>query len=85
MKATLEFQLPEEKDDHAYALAGVDALLTIDDLLNEIRNKLHYESGPFKSWKDWEGKEQQGHDATLEKVREVLLELKQDRRLPELV
>lgn len=93
MKATLEFNLPEEQDDHAYALAGVDALLTIDDLLNEIRTKLKYDGGRFKEWdaevynektQSLEKKRIQGCDYTLEKVCEVLHELKQDRRLPEL-
>ena len=45
MKATLEFNLPEEKNEHLYALKAVDALLVID----------------------------------------VLIELKQDRQLPELL
>jgi len=94
MKATLEFNLPEEQDDHAYALAGVDALLTIDDLLNEIRTKLKYGGGRFQEWdaetyneetQAFERKKVKGCDLTLERVRQILLEMKQDRRLPELI
>ena len=93
MKATLEFNLPEEQDDHAYALAGLDALLVIDDLLNEIRNKLKYDSGEFREWNqeiynddgEIEEKRMTACDYTLERVAEVLHQLKEKRNLPELV
>lgn len=93
MKATIEFTLPEEQDEHAYALAGVDALLCIDDLLNEIRNKLKYDGGRFKEWDveiyNEDGTRLQktvaGCDYTLERVRDILIELKNDRKLPDLV
>jgi hypothetical protein len=74
MKATLTFDLPEEKSDHAYAIAGVDALLVISDILSECRAKLKYDSGEFKDC----------DDATIEKVRDYIVELKQYRNLPEL-
>jgi hypothetical protein len=74
MKAILEFNLPEEKHDHAYALAGTDALLVISDILSEIRTKLKYDSGEFKDC----------DENTLEKVRDFIVYLKQDRNLPEL-
>jgi hypothetical protein len=74
MKATLTFDLPEEKSDHAYALAGVDALLVISDILSVCRAKLKYDSGEFKDC----------DDATIEKVRDFIVELKQYRNLPEL-
>jgi uncharacterized protein YggL (DUF469 family) len=93
MKAILEFNLPEEQDDHAYALAGVDALLCIDDLFNEIRNKLKYDGGDFKEWESEvyrddgtiEKKRMTACDYTLERVAEVLLQLKEKRKLPDLV
>lgn len=93
MKATIEFNLPEEQDDHAYALAGVDALIVIDELLNEIRTKLKYGGGQFAEWyvddyKDdgsVEKKKVDGCDYTLERVRDVLVEFKNNRNLPELV
>jgi hypothetical protein len=74
VKAILEFSLPEEKSDHAYAVAGVDALLVISDILSECRSKLKYESGYFKDC----------DDATIEKVRDFIVELKHHRSLPEL-
>lgn len=92
MKAILEFSLPEEQDDHAYALAGLDALLVISDLEQEIRSKLRYDSGEFKefnveSYAD-DGKKVNrrvmGCDDTLEQVWNVLLRFKQERNLPEL-
>jgi hypothetical protein len=74
MKTTLEFNLPEEKADLDYALAGVDALLVISDILSVCRAKLKYDSGEFKDC----------DDATIEKVRDFIVELKQYRNLPEL-
>lgn len=75
MKAILEFSLPEEQQDHKYALAGTDALIVISDILNEIRAKLKYDSGCFKDC----------DDSTLEMVREYIVVLKQHRSLPELI
>jgi len=74
MKTTLEFNLPEEKADLDYALAGVDALLVISDILSECRSKLKYDCGHFKDC----------DDATIEKVRDFIVELKLHRNLPEL-
>jgi hypothetical protein len=74
MKTILEFNLPEEKPELDYALAGVDALLVISDILSVCRAKLKYDSGEFKDC----------DDATIEKVRDFIVELKQYRNLPEL-
>lgn len=93
MKATLEFNLPEEKDDHDYALHGVDALLVISDLENEIRSKLRHNSGEFKEFlsevydeatDEVTYKKFEGCDHTLERVWKFLIELKEERKLPEL-
>jgi hypothetical protein len=92
MKAILEFNLPEEQDDHKYALSGVDALIVISDLENEIRSKLRYDSGEFKEFyvdvynEDGTIKKKKvnGCDDTLERVGEVLRQFKQERNLPEL-
>jgi hypothetical protein len=93
MKAILEFNLPEEQDDHKYALSGVDALIVISDLENEIRSKLRYDAGEFKEFyvdvynEDGTIKKKKvnGCDDTLERVWEVLRRFKQERNLPELV
>lgn len=93
MKAILEFNLPEDQDDHAYALAGLDALLVINELENEIRSKLRYDSGEFKEFNvesyDDDGKKTnrrvKGCDDTLEQVWNVLIRFKNERNLPELV
>jgi len=93
MKATLEFNLPEDQHDHAYALAGLDALLVISDLENEIRSKLRYDGGEFKEFFVDEYADDgtvtkklvKGCDDTLEKVWQVLLDYKRERNLPELV
>lgn len=72
MKAILEFNLPEEQYEHQAALLGSAALLTIDDLLGEIRNKIKYGAGYFEN----------SDNETLETVRKFLIEAKQDRLLP---
>lgn len=92
MKAILEFSLPEDQDDHAYALHGLDALLVINDLEEEIRRKLRYDAGEFKEFEVENYKDDgtlvtrrvKGCDDTLEKVWDVLLRFKRERNLPEL-
>ena len=93
MKAILEFQLPEEEPEHRYALAGLDALLLISDLENEIRSKLRYDSGQFREWTvdryaedgSQTHKEQvKGCDDTLQEVWQWVIRAKQERNLPEL-
>ena len=74
MKATLTFDLPEEAQDHKYALAGCNALICISDILDEIRSKLKYDAGLFKDC----------DDRTLVMVRDYIVDLKHDRELPEL-
>ena len=92
MKAILEFNLPEEEPEHRYALAGIDALLLINDLENEIRSKLRHDCGEFKEFTaerygdDGVTSEQvQGHDDTLEAVWRWIIRQKQERNIPELV
>lgn len=85
MKATLEFNLPEEQNEHLYALKGTDALLVIDDLLNEIRSLLHHDCGLLSKWRDEDGILVKPDYTTVEIVRDVLLELRQGRELPELI
>ena len=85
MKAILEFDLPEEGPEHSYALAGTDALIVIDEILEEIRSKLKHDCGFFQSWINDEGKECFGDYETLEQVRRLIYDLKADKQLPELV
>ena len=93
MQAQLIFNLPEDQHDHAYALAGLDAILVISDLENEIRSKLRYDTGEFREFQVEEYNEDgsvskkrvKACDNTLEKVWQVLIEYKRDRNIPELV
>lgn len=43
MKAILEFNLPEEKDDHNLALNGVNYYCAIEDVRNILRRYRKYE------------------------------------------
>ena len=92
MTATLTFNLPEEGPEHRYALAGIDALLLISDLENEIRKKLRHDAGEFVEFtvdrysNDGMKRERvNGDDATLEAVWDWIIRQKQERNLPELV
>jgi hypothetical protein len=94
MKAILEYSLPEEEPEHKYALAGTDALLLIEDLCNEIRSKLRYETGEFQEFEaeEWDEEKDEfkkitakGDGHTLEKVWQWVIEQKQRRNLPELI
>jgi hypothetical protein len=84
MKATLEFTLPEERTEHICAVKGMDSILIIDDLLNEIRAFLKHGSGEFRQWRDEEGETRTGCDATLEKIRSYIWELRKDNEIPDL-
>ena len=85
MKAILEYNLPEDQHDHAYALSGLDALLVIDDVLTEIRSALKYDSGDLAKFRDDDGKIHSSCAETLELVREFICLQKQNRNLPELI
>jgi len=85
MKAILTFNLPKEEFEHKAALAGLDALLLIDDILNEIRSYRKYTAGEFAEWKNTEGEKCKGDYNTLEKVAQLICELRQQRNLPEVI
>jgi hypothetical protein len=84
VKATLEFDLPEERTEHICAVKGMDTILIIDDLLQEIRSFLKYGGGEFQSWRDEEGHDCQACPATLEKIRSFIWELRKDNEIPDL-
>jgi hypothetical protein len=44
MKATIEFQLPEERDEHIRAVHAADAWALLDDIDQELRRILKYGS-----------------------------------------
>lgn len=94
MKATLEFKLPKETYEHKCALSGMDSLLLINDLENEIRSKIRYNSGEFKEFiaEEWDDdrdeyvkKSREGDDSTLEKVLDWITSNKIQRNLPEII
>ena len=85
MKATLEFDLPEEEQEHRYALAGVDALLLLNDLEEAIRELLHSDCGYFTEWTNEEGEICEGCPETLQRVWNWIIEQKQERKLPDLI
>ena len=85
MKATLEFDLPEEEQEHRYALAGVDALLLLNDLEEAIRELLHRDCGYFTEWKNEEGKICEGCPETLQRVWNWIIEQTEERKLPDLL
>jgi len=50
MKATLEFNLPEEQSEFETATKGSSMLVLLSDLFEEIRSNLKYDSGAFKDY-----------------------------------
>jgi hypothetical protein len=72
MKATLKFNLPEEQEEFLMAQQGRDYYLIISDLFSEIRSRLKYDAGEFESL----------DGATLEVVRDWLVENMKDHNLP---
>jgi len=84
MKATLEYTLPEERTEHICAVKGMDAILVLDDLLNEIRSFVKHGGGEFREWRDEEGHTHSGCEATLEKIRAYIWELRKDNEIPDL-
>ena len=66
------------------AVKGLDAILLLDDLINEIRSFLKHEAGEFKSWRNEEGVECRACPETLEKVRSMIWEMRQAREIPDL-
>ena len=44
MKATIEFQLPDEREEHIRAVHAADAWATLDDIDQELRRILKYGS-----------------------------------------
>lgn len=44
MKATLEFQLPEERDEHIRAVHAAEAWALLDDIDQELRRIVKYGS-----------------------------------------
>jgi len=85
MKATLEFNLPEERIEHICAVKGMDTILILDELLNEIRSFLKHDSGEFREWRDEEGCSHTACAETLEKVRSYIWGLRKDNEIPDLV
>lgn len=85
-KATLEFNLPEQEHDFKYACAGLDALLTLNDINLELRSAVRYHSGEFTHYiNDETGERKECCVETLYHVRKVINEMIHDRKLPELI
>jgi hypothetical protein len=85
MKATLEFNLPEERCEHICAVKGMDAIAVLDDLIDEIRSFLKHDGGEFREWRDEAGCRHTADAETLEKVRSYIWELRKDNEIPDLV
>lgn len=84
MKATLTFDLPEDRNEHIAALKGVDSILALDDLDNVLRDFTKYDGGELAIFRNDEGKECKGCYDTVMKVREILREIRDVREIPEL-
>ena len=70
MKAILEFNLPEEQDDHRVALDGWKWRAVVSDIADQLRSALKYDE-----------KLTPESNAFLDKFREELFQLIADRNL----
>lgn len=66
MKAILEFNLPEEDQEHAVAVHGKDLYLSLWDLDQWLRGKVKYSEG--KEWENYED----ALDDTRKQLREIM-------------
>jgi len=71
MKATLEFELPQDTNELFDAENGAKYLFAISDVMNELRNLLKHDGY----------KELKLHRKTLEYVRELIIKEFQERDL----
>lgn len=69
MKATLEFQLPEEQHEHQDALQGSTWKWALDDLVSYLRNETKHVDHTIEEYE------------TLHKVREKVTEILKERGL----
>lgn len=69
MKATLEFQLPEEAWEHQVALQGMDWWLAYLDIEKQVRDWVKY------------GHEFKSANEALEAVMDLVLQIRDDRNL----
>ena len=85
-KATLEFNLPEQEHDFKYALSGLDALLAINDLDQELRSAVKHGCGELSHYRDdVTGERKKCCYETLDLVRSKLLEIHNRYKLPDLI
>jgi len=69
MKATLEFELPEDEDAHLDALKGSDWKFAMDDLQNYLRSQIKHGENTIEEYR------------TFERVWDRLWEILNDRGL----
>lgn len=73
MKATLEFNLPDDDEDFQFAVKGRDSVLVIWEIEQFVRNKMDSDKVTRKEYK------------TLESILEYIYEQRNDKKLPDLV
>jgi ATP-dependent exoDNAse (exonuclease V) beta subunit len=82
MKATLEFNLPEDQTEYLAAVHATPMFGVVDNLLEAIRLKLNHEAGEFATFRNDDGMQCRGCDATLEQVRKVLCQIREEAGIP---
>ena len=71
MKATLEFNLPEDREEHSYALNGILYSIVLDEIDNFLRTKLKYQ---YESLSE-------DTQAAYQEIRDLLHQEKAERNL----
>jgi ATP-dependent exoDNAse (exonuclease V) beta subunit len=82
MKATLEFNLPEDQTEYLAAVHASPMFGVVDNLLEAIRLKLNHDAGEFATFRNDYGVNCRGCNATLEQVRIVLCQIREEAGIP---
>ena len=75
MKATLEFQLPEEDYEYTAAITGTKSLRVLNELLNELRTAQKYNGGKFRQDESIDENVRQACDHLIGQVRQYVWDL----------
>jgi ATP-dependent exoDNAse (exonuclease V) beta subunit len=82
MKATLDFNQPEDQTEYLAAVHATPMFGVVDNLLEAIRLKLNHDAGEFANFRNDYGVNCRGCNATLEQVRIVLCQIREEAGIP---
>lgn len=82
MKATLEFNLPEEEYEYTAAVKGTCSLQVLDLMLNELRNAKKYNGGKFCQSDTADPSVKAACDTLIDEFQRYIWELRTEHGVP---